>query len=90
MTGDPVEEILPAALDGERLDRVVALVAGVSRARAARLVGEGAVRLDGSVAESGSRRVAEGQSLALRLPEPDDPNPGPDPPSSSRTTRWWW
>ena len=74
-----VEEVLPAALDGERLDRVVALVAGVSRGRAARLVGEGAVRLDGSVAESGSRRVAEGQSLALRIPEPDDPSPVPDP-----------
>ena len=73
-----VEEILPPSLAGQRLDRVVALLAGVSRARAARLVEEGAVRLDGSVAESGSRRVAEGQSVVLRVPEPDDPRPGPD------------
>lgn len=74
-----VEEVLPASLAGQRLDRVVALMAGVSRARAARLVEEGAVRLDGSVAELGSRRVAEGQAVALRIPEPDDPRPGPDP-----------
>lgn len=74
-----VEEVLPASLSGQRLDRVVALMAGVSRARAARLVEEGAVRLDGSVVESGSRRVAEGQAVALRIPEPDDPRPGPDP-----------
>ena len=74
-----VEEVLPASLAGQRLDRVVALMAGLSRARAARLVEEGAVRLDGSVVESGSRRVAEGQAVALRIPEPDDPRPGPDP-----------
>lgn len=75
------EEILPSSLAGERLDRVVALVAGVSRSRAARMVEEGAVRLDGSVARSGSQRVAEGQSVALRLPEPSDsvPVPSPDP-----------
>ena len=74
-----VEETLPASLAGQRLDRVVALMAGISRARATRLVEEGAVYLDGSVVESGSRRVAEGQSVALRIPEPDDPRPGPDP-----------
>lgn len=74
-----VEEVLPASLAGQRLDRVVALMAGLSRARAARLLEEGAVQLDGSIVESGSRRVAEGQTVALRIPEPDDPRPGPDP-----------
>ena len=72
------EEVAGSALDGLRLDRAVALVADVSRSAAARLVSEGAVRLDGSVVTAGARRVAAGESLAVNVELRDDPRPVPD------------
>ena len=62
---------VPAALAGERLDRVVAIVTGVSRAAAAALVDSGAVALDGHVERSAKRRVAEGALLTVELPVPE-------------------
>jgi 23S rRNA pseudouridine1911/1915/1917 synthase len=59
---------VPAALAGERLDRVVAMVAGVSRAVAASLVGSGAVELGGKVERSVKVRVVEGAELRVELP----------------------
>ena len=44
-----MREPVPAALDGERLDRLVAMLVDVSRADAARLLALGAVTLDGHV-----------------------------------------
>ena len=35
-----MNEVVPAALDGERVDRVVAMLCGVSRAEAAALIDE--------------------------------------------------
>ena len=75
----PPGEIVGSALDGLRLDRAVALVADVSRSVAARLVATGGVRLDGAVVTSGTRRVAEGESLAVHIDLPDDPHPAADP-----------
>jgi 23S rRNA pseudouridine1911/1915/1917 synthase len=74
----PLEEI-PAALDGQRVDRVVALLTGLSRAEAAALVASGGVLVDGQPA-AGKHRVAEGQVLAVvgPLPGPSRP-PAPDP-----------
>ena len=71
---------MPAALDGERVDRVVSLVCGVSRSGAAALVERGMVRVDGAVVTSGKGRLREGQVLEL----PDDtplerPAPTADP-----------
>jgi 23S rRNA pseudouridine1911/1915/1917 synthase len=72
--------VVPRALDGQRLDRVVALVAGVSRAQAAALVDEGAVAVGGRPVTSRSHRVAEGDELDLDVPEaPDRLDLGPDP-----------
>ena len=62
---------VPAALAGERLDRVVATVTGVSRAVAAALVDGGAVELDGRVERSAKTRVTEGASLTVDVPEPE-------------------
>ena len=76
MTG--TGEVVGTALDGLRLDRAVALVADVSRSVAARLVAEGAVRLDGSITTSGARRVAAGEALAVDVEFRDDPLPEPD------------
>jgi 23S rRNA pseudouridine1911/1915/1917 synthase len=60
-------EVVPPALAGQRLDRVVALVADVSRAEAAALVTGGAVAVDGEVVTKVSERVAEGARVAVEL-----------------------
>lgn len=55
---------VPAALDGERVDRALALLFGWSRADAQRLLGAGRVRVDGEPAAKSLRLVA-GQELAV-------------------------
>jgi len=76
-----VREVVPRALDGQRLDRVVALVAACSRAEAAALVDEGAVAVGGRQVTARSHRVSEGDVLDLTLPEPaaGDGGLAPDP-----------
>jgi 23S rRNA pseudouridine1911/1915/1917 synthase len=64
-----MKEVVPRALDGQRLDRVVALVTGRSRAEAAGLVDEGAVRLHGQPVTARAHRVAEGDPLEVDVPE---------------------
>lgn len=64
---------VPASLDGERVDRVVALLTGLARAEVARLVERGDVTLDGHAVASRHRRVAEGQLLGIVLPVPAAP-----------------
>lgn len=60
-----IEEVIPAALDGQRVDRVVALLADVSRSVASALVDAGAVRLDGEIVPEGKRKVSEGQTVSV-------------------------
>ena len=64
-----IHEVVPRALDGQRLDRVVALVTGGSRAEAAALVDEGAVTVGGSPVTTRSHRVAEGDLVDIDLPD---------------------
>jgi 23S rRNA pseudouridine1911/1915/1917 synthase len=74
-----VKEVVPAALDGERVDRIVSMLTGVSRAAAAELVAGGSVHVDGAPVASGKTRLHEGQvvelptdaSLAEPVVEPD-------------------
>jgi 23S rRNA pseudouridine1911/1915/1917 synthase len=71
-----IVERIPAALAGERLDRVVALVADVSRAVAVTVIEAGGVRLDGDVASSGKVRLAEGVEVQIdpsAIPRPSRP-----------------
>ncbi|MDQ6838820.1 MAG: S4 domain-containing protein, partial [Actinomycetota bacterium] len=57
---------VPAALDGERVDRTVALLTGLTRSSAAELVSEGRVRVGrGEPVRSGSRRVHQGEHLRI-------------------------
>lgn len=65
--------VVPASLDGERVDRVVATVTGLTRAEVARLVERGGVRLDGEPVSSRHRRVLAGEELGIDLPGPPDP-----------------
>ena len=66
-----LEEAIPDALDGERVDRVVALVTGASRAAVADWVAAGRVRLGGEPVTSRSTRVATGDVLAIDAPAPE-------------------
>lgn len=71
---------VPAALGGERLDRVVALVTGLARAQAAGLVDAGAVRIDRRPVTQRSRRLVAGEELAVEVPAAAPaPAVGPDP-----------
>ena len=75
-----MNEIVPAALDGERIDRVVALLTGLARSQVVRLVEEGEVHLNGSPVTVRSRRVQAGELLALEVPAKESPAaPLPDP-----------
>ena len=65
-----IDEILPDALAGQRIDRVVSLVADLSRGSAGRLVHEGRVSLDGLTVEKPSIRVAAGSRLRFVFERP--------------------
>ncbi len=71
-----IREEIPAALAGERLDRIVALLTDASRSDAAALVAAGGARLDGVVAMSGKVRVTLNQVVEIdpaQLPQPQLP-----------------
>lgn len=60
-----IEEEIPAALAGERLDRIVSLITSCSRSDAAALVAAGGASIDGEVQHSGKQRVQQGQVVAV-------------------------
>ncbi len=71
---------IPAALAGERVDRAVALLGGLTRAEVTELVRAGRVRLSGAPVSTRSRRVAGGEDLEVDLPSPGPPTGvGADP-----------
>lgn len=75
-----ISEVVPPALAGERLDRVVALLLDVSRSVAAAVIDAGGVTIDGQVADAGKVRLAEGQPITIDpAAVPGDEVPGPDP-----------
>jgi 23S rRNA pseudouridine1911/1915/1917 synthase len=59
-----MDEEVPEVLAGDRLDRFVSLVTGVSRAEAAEWVDEGLVRVDGVVVTNRSRRLRVAQRVS--------------------------
>ena len=63
---------VPSALDGERIDRVVALLTAGTRAEASELIAAGAVTIDGVVATKGSVRVSEGADIDVTIDAPPD------------------
>ena len=64
--GRPVVSI-PGALSGERVDRVVALLSGRTRAQVAKIIAAGGVRVSGVTVAAGSRRVQAGELLETDL-----------------------
>jgi 23S rRNA pseudouridine1911/1915/1917 synthase len=64
---------VPATLDGERVDRAVALLTGWSRAEVQALIVAGSVLVDGA-AVAKSRRLVQGEHVELLAePEPERP-----------------
>lgn len=75
-----VDETIPAALHGERLDRIVSLIGDISRADARALIEAGGALVDGAPAPSGKVRLVEGQNVTVDLSKvPVQEPPGPDP-----------
>lgn len=70
--GFEVDERVPDPLSGERLDRVVAMLADVGRKEAAVLIGGGEVRVGDRVVEKVSRKVRVGERIRFAVPELDD------------------
>ena len=62
-----IDEFVPAALAGQRVDRIVSLVADIPRAAAASLIEAGAVILDGVAVKAGKLKATEGQHLKVEL-----------------------
>ena len=60
-----ISEIVPSALAGERLDRIVSFVADISRSNAAATIAAAGVRVDGVAAVSGKVRLVEGQLIEV-------------------------
>jgi 23S rRNA pseudouridine1911/1915/1917 synthase len=69
---------VPEGLDGERLDSALARLFGLSRAKAAELIGDGSVLLGGQPAAK-SDRVPAGEWLEVTLPAPVTVQPAPEP-----------
>ena len=65
---------VPEGLDGERLDAALARMFGLSRSKAAELIGDGLVLLDGRPAVK-SDRVLAGEPLQVTLPPPRPAEP---------------
>lgn len=75
-----IEEEIPAALAGERLDRVVALIAECSRSEAHVLLDAGGVWVDDERHGIGKLRLREGQRVRVDpslLPQPTAPEADP-------------
>ena len=60
-----LDEEIPDALDGERIDRVVAMLAACSRSEAADALGAGTVALGGAPVAKASHRVAAGDRITV-------------------------
>jgi len=71
------ERALPADAAPDRLDRAVAKLFGVSRARAMEWIAEGRVRINGKRAPKGTA-VRAGARISVARPPPDQPAPEPD------------
>ncbi|MFT5269603.1 MAG: 23S rRNA pseudouridine1911/1915/1917 synthase [Acidimicrobiales bacterium] len=64
-----IDEILPDPLEGERLDRVVAMLDGCSRSAAATMIAAGDVAVDGKAVTQRSMRVSAGQRVSFAATE---------------------
>lgn len=64
-----VRDVIPEAMAGERVDRIIAMITGISRSEVTELVAAGAVLVDGMVVHSKSTRVAAGAAVEVDVPD---------------------
>jgi 23S rRNA pseudouridine1911/1915/1917 synthase len=64
-----VREVVPEAMAGERIDRVIAMITGLSRNEVAHLVATGAVAIGDRVVTTRSTRVQAGDEIAVDVPD---------------------
>lgn len=62
-----IDELVPSALVGQRIDRIVSLIADIPRASAADLIDAGAVQVDGIIAKAGKVKAILGQRIQVDL-----------------------
>ncbi|HZN15224.1 MAG TPA: RluA family pseudouridine synthase [Acidimicrobiales bacterium] len=60
--------VIPEAVAGDRVDRVVALFTGLPRSEVADLVASGAIAVNGVIVTTRSRRVVAGETLDVTVP----------------------
>jgi 23S rRNA pseudouridine1911/1915/1917 synthase len=70
---------VPHSLDGQRLDRSIAMLTGLARAAVADLVAAGRARVDGAPVTTRSRQLAAGQRLQATWEAAGESTPAPDP-----------
>lgn len=82
-TSPLVSETIPASLDGMRVDRVVSLIADVSRSAAASMIEAGGVSIDGRTVVVGKEKLTKGQEISIDtslVPVPEVPQADPGMP----------
>jgi 23S rRNA pseudouridine1911/1915/1917 synthase len=73
-----MELVVPASLAGDRVDKTVSFVTGISRSAAVELLERGLVLVDGSPVRARSRLLSAGEVLRVDLPAPRDDAPVAD------------
>ena len=68
-----VTEEIPTSLDGMRIDRVVSLIADISRSAAAALIEVGGVSVEGKVVTAGKEKVTQGQTISVDIAQAAGP-----------------
>ena len=63
--GRIIDETIVASLAGQRVDRVISLVADIPRSSASQIIDVGAVLLDDVVVKAGKIKVSEGQRIVI-------------------------
>lgn len=76
--GETLDVIVPGSLEGVRVDRVIALLTGVSRSDAHALIASGAVTVEDRVVLKSSLSLESGDHLVAVLPPVDNGNVTPD------------
>lgn len=74
-----VDDTVPAAFAGDRIDRFVAAVTGESRSAVKALIGDGRVVRNGRVVTSASTRIETDDVVSIELPPAVDERPQADP-----------